>query len=142
MISLNKIVVAFDGSKGSWKAVEWAVGLTDKVGAELVAVTVVKPPEFSATIDEVDEFWEDAEKYFRPQVEKLKLFGERNGMNITSVFLRGHPSESIVKYAIEHGMDLIVMGTRGLGGFKSMVIGSVAQKVTSYSKVPVTIIRE
>lgn len=142
MISLNKIVIAFDGSKGSWKAVEWAVGLAEKVGAELTAITVVKPPEFSETISEVDEFWEDAEKYFRPQVEKLKLFGERNEIDIKTVFLHGHPAESIVRYAVEKGIDLIIMGTRGLGGFKSMVIGSVAQKVTTYSKVPVTIIRE
>jgi nucleotide-binding universal stress UspA family protein len=82
MINLNKIVIAFDGSKGSWKAVEWAAGLAEKVGAGLTAITVVKPPEFSATISEVDEFWEDSEKYFRPQIEKLRLFGERNGIDI------------------------------------------------------------
>ena len=142
MISLNKILIAFDGSKGSWRAVEWAVGLAGKVGAQLTAVTVVKPPEFSATIDEVEEFWQDAEKHMASQIAKLKLFGERNEMDIKTVFLRGHPAENIVKYAVDNDMDLIVMGTRGLGGFTSMVIGSVAQKVTSYSSVPVTIIRE
>lgn len=142
MISLNKILIAFDGSKGSFKALEWAVGLTEKVKAELTAIIVVKPPEFSPTISEIDEFCDDAEKYYQPQIDKLKIFGERNGVDIKTVVLRGHPAENIVKYAFENKMDLIVMGTRGLGGFKSMVIGSVAQKVTSYSKVPVTIIRE
>jgi nucleotide-binding universal stress UspA family protein len=139
---LKKILVAFDSSRGSWKALEWAVGLAKTVGAEIVAVTVVKPPEFSPSISEIDEFFEDAEKQFAPEVEKLRDYGQRNGIDIETAFLRGHPAESIVKHAYERKFDLIVMGTRGLGGFKSMIIGSVAQKVSSYSKVPVTIIRE
>lgn len=141
-MNLKKILFAFDSSKGSWKALVWATGLATMVGAELVAVTVVKPPEFSPSISEIEEFFEDAEKYFGPEIEKLREFGLRNGIEIQTVFLRGHPAESIVKYAYERQFDLIVMGTRGLGGFKSMIIGSVAQKVASYSKVPVTIIRE
>jgi Universal stress protein UspA and related nucleotide-binding proteins len=139
---LKKILFAFDSSKGSWKALEWAMGLAKMVNADIVAVTVVKPPEFSPSISEIEEFYEDAEKHFSPEIQKLKEYGERNGVDITTVFLRGHPAESIVKYAFERQFDLIVMGTRGLGGFKSMLIGSVAQKVSSYSKVPVTIIRE
>jgi nucleotide-binding universal stress UspA family protein len=139
---LKKILFAFDGSRGSWKALEWAVGLAKMVGADIVAVTVVKPPEFSPSISEIDEFYEDAEKHFGPEVEKIRDYGQSNGVDIETVFLRGHPAESIVKHAYERKFDLIVMGTRGLGGFKQMIIGSVAQKVSSYSKVPVTIIRE
>jgi len=141
-MNLKKVLLAFDGSRGSWRALEWAAGLVRLVGAELVAVTVVKPPEFSSSISEVEEFYEDAEKYYRPEIEKLQEYGRQSGVEIKTVFLRGHPAESIVKYAIDRRFDLIVMGTRGLGGFKSMIIGSVAQKVTSYSQVPVTIIRE
>jgi len=88
---VKSIVLAYDGSQGSQRALEWVVTL---LGAKVTAVTVVKPPEYSPTIDEVDEFY-----------------------------------------------DLIVTGTRGMGGFKNLIIGSVAQKVVTYSKVPVLVIK-
>lgn len=47
-----------------------------------------------------------------------------------------------MRYAADQRADLIVIGTRGLGGFRDLIIGSVAQKVVSYSKVPVLVIKE
>jgi len=141
-MDISKIVVAYDGSKGSEKALEWAVMLSGKVKTEITVVTVVKPPEFSPSISEVDEFFLDAEQHYQPLLLKVKEYGMQHNVIIKTEILRGHPAESIVKYAYDHKMDLIITGTRGMGGFKNLVIGSVAQKVVSYSKVPVLIIKE
>lgn len=141
-MNVSKIVVAYDGSKQSRKALDWAVTVAGKFGAEVIAVTVVKPPEFSPTISEIDEFFVDAERHYAPMLEEVRKFGAENGVRTRTEILRGHPAESIVKYAYETGADVIFTGTRGMGGFKNLVIGSVAQKVVSYSKVPVLVVKD
>lgn len=140
-MDIKKMVVAYDGSPGSQKALAWAVDLAAKLNSDVVAVIVVKPPEFSTSIDEVDEWYADGEKRYQPLLAKAIAYGEERGVALQAEFLKGHPAESIIRYAADRRADLIVMGTRGMGGFKNLVIGSVAQKVVTYSKVPVTVIK-
>jgi len=140
-VSVKKIVVAFDGSTQSLKALDWALDLASKYNAEVTTVTVVKPPEFSPTISEVDEFYADAESHCKPMLEQVGEKGQEYNLKVRIEILRGHPAESIVKYAFDHNADLIITGTRGIGGFKNLVIGSVAQKVVTYSKVPVLVVK-
>jgi nucleotide-binding universal stress UspA family protein len=49
----------------------------------------------------------------------------------------GDPAVAIVAYAVENGVDLIVMGTRGKTGFERYLLGSVAEKVVRVSPIPV-----
>lgn len=140
-MGIKKMVVGYDGSESSRKAVEWAVSLAGSLKNDIVVVSVVKLPEFSPSIDEIDEAYADGEKYYRPLLEKIVKYGEEQGVLIQTEILRGHPAESIVRYAFDRKADLIIMGTRGMGGFKNLIIGSVAQKVVSYSKVPVLVIK-
>lgn len=140
-MEIHKIIVAYDGSKQSQKDLEWAVSLALKLDSEVISVTVVKPPEFSPTISEIEEFYSDSEKKCQPIMDKVRRYGAEMGIEIKTEVLRGHPAESIVKYSFEKKADLIVTGTRGLGGFKNLVIGSVAQKIVTYSQVPVTVIK-
>jgi nucleotide-binding universal stress UspA family protein len=141
-MNVKKIVVAVDGSPHSLKAMEWAMDMATRYDAQIATVTVVKPPEFSPTISEVDEFYEDAENHCRPMLQKLQELGKEHGLDVNTQILRGHPAESIVKYAYDNTVDLIITGTRGLGGFKNLVIGSVAQKVVTYSKIPVLVVKD
>jgi nucleotide-binding universal stress UspA family protein len=140
-MEIKKMVVGYDGSESSRKAVEWAVSLGSRLKNDIVVASVVRLPEFSPSIDEIDEAYADGEKYYRSLLEKIVEYGEEQGVLIRTKILRGHPAESIVRYAFDQKADLIVMGTRGMGGFKNLIIGSVAQKVVSYSKVPVVIIK-
>lgn len=140
-MNVKNILVAYDGSRQSQKALEWALDIAAKTGAKVTTVTVIKPPDFSPT-GEINEFMYDAEKYYQPLLEKVKRLGDDNKRQINTVIVRGHPAETIVKYAGDNNIDLIITGTRGMGGFKSLVIGSVAQKVVTYAKVPVLIIKD
>ena len=141
-MNVNRILVAYDGSRQSQKALQWAVAMASKFDAEITTVTVVKPPEFSPTISEIDEFYTDAERHLEPILDTVRNFGLNNGLIIKTQILRGHPAESIVKYAYEDKSDVIIIGTRGMGGFRNLIIGSVAQKVVTYSKVPVLTVKE
>lgn len=140
-MAFRKIVVGYDGSEYSKKALDIGLIMAQKMGSSLVVVTVLSAPEFSATIDEIDESFNHAEKKVQPQLDELKKMCLAQGVEIETAILKGHPAESIVKFASQRKADLIIMGTRGIGGFKSLVIGSVAQKVVSYSKVPVMVVK-
>ena len=74
------MVVGYDGSAGSKKALAWAIDLAGKLQSDVVVVTVVKPPEFSSTIDEVDEFYADGEKHCRPLLENAVSDGLEQGV--------------------------------------------------------------
>ena len=54
---------------------------------------------------------------------------------------RGVAEETIVRFAEEHDSDLIVMGSRGLGGFERMLLGSVSNHVVHHANCPVLIVR-
>ncbi len=140
-MEVKKILAAYDGSPCSQKALEWAVMLAGAHHSEIVVAAVVKPPEFSPSIDEVDEFYADGERHFRPLLDKAVEYGQRQGVAIRAEILRGHPAESIVRHAHDRRFDLVVMGTRGIGGFKNLIIGSVAQKVVAYAKTPVLVVK-
>ncbi|MEG6584891.1 universal stress protein [Dendrosporobacter sp. 1207_IL3150] len=140
-MEIKKMVVAYDGSSESERALNWAIDLAGKIRSDIVVVSVVKPPEFSPTVSEIEEFYEDGEKYFRPLLEKVEEKVNFLNISLRTEILRGHPAESIVRYAYDRRADLVVLGTRGNGGFKSLIIGSVAQKVVTYSKVPVAVIK-
>ena len=140
-MEINRLVVGYDGSEGSRKAVEWAVALAGKFKSDIAVVSVVKLPEFSSSLDELDEAYADGQNYYRPLLEKLVKYGLEQGVALGTEILRGHPAESLVRYAVGKKMDLLVVGTRGMGGFKSLIIGSVAQKVVTYSKVPVLVVK-
>ena len=57
------------------------------------------------------------------------------------VIKRGHIAQEIIALANKDRVDLIVMGTKGRGGFLDMLMGSVAQRISSTAKQPVTLIK-
>ncbi|MHB8124346.1 MAG: universal stress protein [Desulfitobacteriaceae bacterium] len=140
-MDVRKILVGFDGSESSKKAFAEAVDLARKLNASVTVLTVIHLPDFSPSMDEVEEEIEEAEKHYQPLLESLREIGAKNGILVNVITLKGHPVESLIKYAKEQKMDLIVIGTRGAGGFKKLLIGSVAQKIVSYSSIPVMVIR-
>lgn len=63
-------------------------------------------------------------------LETTRSSGTRDA---TVVVNEGDPAETIITYAKDHGMDIIIMGSRGLGKFKGLVLGSVSHKVCQMS---------
>ena len=142
IMKIQKIMVAYDASPSSEKALKWAIQLALQLESEIEIITVVTPPEFRADIDEIDERYSDGDRYYIPALKESQIQSENAGIQKVSYkILHEHPSKSIVQYASNGKFDLIVMGTRGMGGFKQLIIGSVAQGVMTYADVPVTIIK-
>jgi nucleotide-binding universal stress UspA family protein len=65
----------------------------------------------------------------------------RVGINIHTVILEGDPASKIIAYSEMEGFDIIMMGSRGMGKFKEMIVGSISNKVIHHAKCSVMLVR-
>ena len=135
---MNKLLIAYDGSNSSKAAFELAVDMAGKYGAELHVLAVARPPEFGSEV-ETEAVIDNSRRHYGNLLKPLK---ERVG-GLTAHFevMVGHPAESIVLYAEDHGMDHIVIGHRGHSLFERWLLGSVARQVIAYAPCSVTVVR-
>ncbi|MBR6012161.1 MAG: universal stress protein [Selenomonadaceae bacterium] len=126
MSAIKKILVPVDGSVHGCKAVDEAIYLAEKCGAEMDFVYVAS--EINKDIPShliFDRIWEKL-----PENISAKKHVET-----------GSISKAILKTAEVEKSDMIIMGSRGLGLFKGAMLGSVSQKVIEESKIPVMVIK-
>jgi nucleotide-binding universal stress UspA family protein len=149
---IDKVLVPTDGSQPSLKAAKYAAKLAKMAGAKVKIVHVMqvavpgakRPVELdglnSVTIQIDDE--EKIKKKGMDIMEKTREIFADQGIPVeTEFFLSGNVAEIIVETAGEEGFDLIVMGSRGLGGLQHLMLGSVAEAVTRRAPCPVLIVR-
>jgi nucleotide-binding universal stress UspA family protein len=149
----GKILVPYDDSKYSKKALAEAAGIAEEFGSELHIINVISvPTDQSPTIiqDQVNEKIKklnrdilQSQKSHSNKVlhEKMKIC-KRSGVNVFCEVIAGKPAESILKFARDNKIDLIVIGSRGLTRLnKLMALGSVSRKISEEAKCPVMIIR-
>ncbi len=137
----RRILVPTDGSDGARAAFDHAVTLASQSGAELHVVNAVDPtlvpPEVGAG-DLVDALQQSGQAL----VETLRERGEAAGLTVETAVLTGDPPEAIRRYAEDHGVDLVVMGTHGRTGLDRWLLGSVAERVIRTSPAPVLTVRQ
>ena len=140
-----KILLPIDGSKSSLNAVKYVVKLAKNsrspVNVTLVSVhddiglSHVKQFVSKSVVD--DYLREISEKELKPAQKILATAGIKHNMAIR----RGHISEEIIALANKDKVDMIVMGAKGRSGLLDVLIGSVAQRVSSSAKQPVILIK-
>ncbi|WP_410771478.1 universal stress protein [Fontibacillus sp. BL9] len=141
----SKIVAAYDGSKASNKALDKAIELVKvSPGASLEVLHVFDFPRFyvaegfapvPASVNQ--DFYELAEK----TVEEAKNRLEAAGVTAKVELIQGAPAEGILDYAKKHDNDVIIIGSRGLGGIREFVLGSVSHNVVQHARIPVLVIK-
>jgi nucleotide-binding universal stress UspA family protein len=138
----TKILLATDGSKDAELARTTAVDMATSTDSELHVVTVAPGyPSYDVRVPEiVEQLRKQAEKILDEQVEKI----ERDGGKVAQKHLRiaeRHRAQQIVRVAEEIGAGLIVMGSRGLGGVRRALMGSVSDSVVRHAHCPVLVVR-
>ncbi|WP_319403810.1 universal stress protein [uncultured Anaeromusa sp.] len=142
---VKKILVAFDGSKHSRKALEWALNSYEAGTASIEVVTVVEPianysiPE--AFPLEVTAFHQDQQAMREEKLKELRQEWAACGKEFTTHVLNGNIVETLLDYSMESKADLLVTGTRGAGGFKGLLLGSVAHELVTHAKMPVVVVK-
>jgi nucleotide-binding universal stress UspA family protein len=138
----TKILLATDGSEDAELARTTAVDMATSTDSELHVVTVAPGyPSYDVRVPEiVEQLRKQAEKILDEQVEKI----ERDRGKVAQKHLRiaeRHRAQQIVRVAEEIGAGLIVMGSRGLGGVRRALIGSVSDSVVRHAHCPVLVVR-
>lgn len=141
---LESILVPFDGSDHACAAARFAANLAKLTGAALHLCHVMDESPFmmlGATALSADELRQAQERISRRAFERVMEIPEVEQLEPTTDVTMGKPSEQIVRYAKNRGIDLIVMGSRGLSGFKELLLGSVSAQVLEHAPCSVTIVR-
>jgi nucleotide-binding universal stress UspA family protein len=76
----------------------------------------------------------------RTGLEELVADHRSTGVDVTTHVVAGSATGALIEFC--HSDDLLVLGSRGLGGFKALVLGSVATQVTHHAHGPVVVVRE
>ena len=144
MIKLQSILVPVDFSDCSDTAVKYGYALAEAFGATLHLVNVVQDPYtmpwategFAAPIGDLLTDWERQAKC------RLAALVPTEALAPTVVSTPvGSPSREIVAYAVQHRIDLIVLGTHGRAPIGHMLLGSVAERVVRTAPCPVLTVR-
>jgi len=140
-----KILVCTDGSEQSQKALEETSVIAGGCKVDEVAIIHVYdssidsafPYYENVTPEQIESFqqmMEDHKKERERILAKSKKFLEEKNIKARTILKEGHPSHAIVEVAQKEGFDMIVLGSRGLGGLKKIFLGSVSNAVIQEAK--------
>jgi nucleotide-binding universal stress UspA family protein len=145
-LAVSKVLVGIDGSDHSFRAAQYALEISKKYVAKLIAVTVTYMPaksrmsqqeaiEVGAGLSEMDK----AKTWF----ESFTQSARENKIDLKTELVNSQrPVDYVIlEYAEKDGIDLIVIGTRGRSGLSKIVLGSVASGIVTYSHSPVLVVK-
>jgi nucleotide-binding universal stress UspA family protein len=133
------IVVGVDGSVESAEALQWAADQAERTGARLHGVIAWQLPVFYGGAPPVIPFqqWsQDARRALEETAEKV--LGPRWQDRLEVTVAEGHPAQVLLHAAEE--AELLVVGSRGHGGFAGLLLGSVSNHVTAHAHCPVVVV--
>jgi nucleotide-binding universal stress UspA family protein len=148
----KRILVAIDGSEHADHALTHALDFAEKYDAKIELVTIIPPMPATAYPSEivspitetvVDSYYKEMkashEKIMSEALKKIEK--TKPNLKVSTKILEGRPAEKILEIAKEKNSDLIVMGSRGLGGIKEFLLGSVSDRVADEAKCPILIVK-
>ena len=149
---IEKLLVAVDGSGHSLKAVEMAAEIAAASSAKLFILTVMRPRQAPRVSSELQNYAK-LEHIDGAQYEAIKLLSselmshaesiarKRGVTNIEKTVESGSAARTIVEAAKEHDVDMIVIGSRGLGNIEATLRGGVSHRVELLAKCSVLTVK-
>lgn len=141
-----KILVGIDGSKNALRALRFAIRLLRRMEGHNRSITMLSVHDDTALRsashfvghEAVDDYLSDLSQ---ADLEPAITLAAKSGLNYEAREARGPLASTISDTAKEGKFDLIVLGSKGRSGIRSLLLGSVAQRVATISNVPVTLVR-
>jgi nucleotide-binding universal stress UspA family protein len=146
MIRLNRILVPVDFSEYGAHALRYGCALAQKFGASLHLLNVLEDyyplvPEAGMMLGDKDQYLSGLRAATERELAKLPEAAWAPGGEVTRTVIVGTPFVEIVRYAREHDIDLIVVGSHGRTGIAHVLMGSVAERVVRKAPCPVLTVR-
>ena len=145
-----KILLAVDGSTYSDVAIEEVAQRPWPPQSEVKVITAAEVPllgmePWATTATQIEEMEkavnQNARRVIEDAVRKLNAT-ENKSLKISSIIIQGSPEQVIVEEAEGWKADLIVIGSRGLGAWNRLLLGSVSDSVVHHAKCSVEIVRK
>jgi nucleotide-binding universal stress UspA family protein len=136
----RKLLVGYDGSPESERALETALALAQSLGSTVLVLSVARPPE-PATSPEVHAVIDEAREYYEKALANIRARALENGLQVETAFAVGHPAQQIIHTAEQDHVDLILVGQRGISGVQRIFLGSVSEQVLHQAPCPVMVTR-
>ncbi|KAA6475911.1 universal stress protein [Bacillus swezeyi] len=166
MFNADRIIVAFDGKEESKKALKKAIELTKRLDAELTIAHVHEPKQVRASAEEQRPaasasylysgipaappvppesdlagepmIYEDSAE---EAIAAAKIILHENQFDAEIEILEGDPANAVLHHAENIGADLVITGTRDQNRLKKLLFGSVSDKISTKSEIPVLIVK-
>ena len=146
---IKKILVATDASAASNRAVSMAAYMAACHETELLILHVIRDmqlPTLLKNAPELEEFANARENILRQVAETIlheaEVRARKSGAKkIQTAIGSGDPASSVIGFAKRRNIDTIVIGTRGLGKVREMLMGSVSRKIANYAEAICFIVR-
>lgn len=136
----RKMLVGYDTSAQSEKAVDVALSLAVSLDATVLVFAVARPPE-PATLVEVEAVLDDAREHYEEGFKRIHDRAKEQEVSIETDVAVGHPAEQIIHRAEADKIDLIILGRRGTSMFEKLLLGSISERVLRYAHCPVMVVR-
>lgn len=136
---MPRIVVGIDGSEHAQRALRWAVEEARLRGVTLTVAHVVPVPfDLSAPLLEHQPSEHELRSLALAVIDETLRDLEAEDLAVERVTPIGHAASELCEAA--RGADLLVIGSRGLGGFRGLLVGSVTQQVVAHAPCPIVVV--
>ena len=135
----HQIVVGVDGSESSKNALRWATRLAPLLGATIHAVVAWEYPLVFGLDAGIPSAWkpdETAKEILEKSLEEV--FGKDRPTGLVGGIRQGHPTSVLLDASKD--AEMLVIGSRGLGGFAGLLLGSVSSACAEHAKCPVLVV--
>ena len=141
-VRLRRILVGCDFSADSDLAIQYGISLAQEFQTELYLSHVLEPAVYKdMLVHSTDSDQEGLREKLTQRLNGMVPEDAKQWCTPKTLLLAGHPSDELIKYAVVHEVDLIVLGVRGHSVMESLLVGSTTDRVVRQAPCPVLSVR-
>lgn len=142
-MQISKILVPTDGSETAKRLYAYAIELARLTGASIVVMHAFNSPVAlrKRGAMALDEFRSSLEEEARELAADAAQTFQAAGLTVSALVVEGAPAEAILRAIEAEQPDLVILGSRGTGGWPGVYLGSVAERVVRHASVPVLVVK-
>ncbi|MBU1181939.1 MAG: universal stress protein [Proteobacteria bacterium] len=143
-MKFNKILLPVDLSESSPKIVPFVASMAEKFGSKIHILFVARVFQYFKGIyvphPSIDQFENEIVEGARKSLKEFTGKHFKDPQSIVTAVVKGDAAEQIIKYIEDQGIDLLIMGTHGRKGLDKVIFGSVAEKLSKTTPVPIMLV--